>query len=108
MESYDDHRKRDEETIGLALLAAYFFPSLRGWIVFAALLMAGVWGINILGESTIFNSPDIYYSGIDARTGKQTIVQGCRPERLKPDGSCDKSISIDTIRKAFPFLGSAR
>lgn len=61
-----------------------------------------IWVLNILGESTIFNSPGIYYSGIDANTGKQVTVQGCRPERLRPDGSCNKTLDLDLVLKAFP------
>jgi len=65
-------------------------------------LVAFTWVINIFGESTIFNSPDIYYSGVDANTGKQVTIQGCRPERLLPDGKCNKSIDLATVKKAFP------
>lgn len=60
------------------------------------------WGFNVLGVSTIFNSPDIYYSGVDANTGQQVVVRGCRPERLRPDGSCNKSIDLATVIEAIP------
>lgn len=60
------------------------------------------WGFNVLGVSTIFNSPDIYYSGVDANTGQHVVVRGCRPERLRPDGSCNKSIDLAIVIEAIP------
>jgi len=84
------------------------FPSLRWLIPVFLIAIGGVWGINILGDSTALNSPDIYYTGTDPVTGKPVVVKGCRPERVMPDGSCDRSISIDTIRRSFPSIGGAQ
>lgn len=63
---------------------------------------AFTWVMNMFGVSTIFNSPEIHYNGIDANTGKFAVVKGCRPERLRPDGSCNKSIDLATIVEAIP------
>jgi hypothetical protein len=79
-----------------------FVRGLRTLLYFLLALYAVTWGVNILGVTTIFNDPAIYYSGIDANTGKHAVVQGCRPERRRPDGSCNKSIDFDTIVEAFP------
>jgi len=107
-ESYDEHRKRDEETITKFLIFTYFFPSFRWLIPFFIFFMVVIWGFNILGESTILNNKEIYYSGKNPWTGKNEVVKGCRPEHLTIDGKCDNAITIDTIKKAFPFLGPAR
>lgn len=107
-ETEAEHRARDENTWGWIGIFGALFPGLRGWIGVFLLFVAAVWMFNILGESTILNSPDIYYTGKDPRTGQPVVVKGCRPERVLPDGSCNKSIDLATIKKAFPFFGTAR
>jgi hypothetical protein len=52
-------------------------------------------GIIYAGNTGILNDPKIYYAGKDLITGKPTVVQGCKPERLKTDGSCDRSFKLD-------------
>lgn len=96
----------NEKVAGGWLAAFWLFPSLR-WLIPVFLIAIGAaWGINVLGDSTALNSPDIYYSGTDPVTGKLIVVKGCRPERLMPDGTCDRSITIDTIRRSFPSIGN--
>lgn len=107
-ESYEEHRKRDEKTIASFLIFTYFFPSVRWLIIPLVIFMAVIWGFNILGESTVLNNKEIYYSGKNPWTGKTEVVKGCRPEHLTIDGKCDNAIDLETIKKAFPFLGPAR
>jgi hypothetical protein len=107
-ESYDEHRQRDEETIKSFFIFTYFFPSFRWLIPLFILFVLAAWGFNVLGESTVLNSKEIYYSGVNPWTGKTEVVKGCRPEHLTRDGKCDNTITIDTIKKAFPFLGPAQ
>jgi hypothetical protein len=106
LESYDEHRERDERTAETGLFAAWLFPSLRAFIPVVVVAIAGLWIFNMLGESTILNDPNTFYAGTNPHTGKPLVVEGCRPERLLPEGSCDKSISLDTTRKTFPFFSS--
>ena len=79
-----------------------FLRGLRTIAYYLLALYVFTWVMNMFGVSTIFNSPDIHYSGIDANTGQFTVVKGCRPERLRPDGSCNKSIDLDTVIEALP------
>jgi hypothetical protein len=67
------------------------FRFVVGYIVAAVVI---TWGLNILGDSAMFNDPEIWYGGKDPATGKVVATQGCRPERVKADGSCDKSFRI--------------
>jgi len=107
-ETEAEHRARDARTWEWIGIFGYFFSGLRGWIAILLFFVGVIWVMNMLGESTMFNDPDIYYSGKDPRTGQMVVVQGCRPERVLPDGSCNKSIDLATIKKAFPFFGPAR
>ena len=66
--------------------------------------VGGIWLLNILGESILFNALEIIYSTHDPKTGQITFTQGCRAERLMPDGTCDTSITFETLRRSFPFL----
>jgi hypothetical protein len=80
--------------------------ALLGWLRFLALWLLAIyilmWVSNVLAITTIFNSPEIHYPGIDANTGKMVVIKGCRPERLRPDGSCNKTIDLATIIAAIP------
>ena len=79
-----------------------FLRGLRTVAYYLLALYVFTWVMNMFGVSTIFNSPDIHYSGIDANTGQRVVVKGCRPERLRPDGSCNKSIDLGTVIEALP------
>jgi hypothetical protein len=79
-----------------------FLRGLRTVCYYLLALYIFTWVMNMFGVSTIFNSPDIHYSGIDANTGQHVVVKGCRPERLRADGSCNKSIDLPTIIEAIP------
>ena len=79
-----------------------FLRGVRTIIIFLMAFYVFIWVINVFGVSTIFNDPEIYYSGINANTGERVVVKGCRPERLRPDGSCNKSIDLPTIIEAIP------
>lgn len=79
-----------------------FVRGLRTACYYLLALYVFTWVMNMFGVSTIFNSPDIHYSGIDANTGQRVVVKGCRPERLRPDGSCNKSIDLTTVIEALP------
>jgi hypothetical protein len=107
-ETEEEHRERDARTWDIILVIGLFFKGSRFWIFLLMLLTAAAWITNILGESTRFNNPDIYYSGTDPQTGKVVVTQGCRPEKVLPDGSCDNAITWDTARTAFPHFGPAR
>lgn len=65
------------------------FRSLFGILLLLNILFFGfmVWA----GNTGQLNDPSIYYSGRHAQTGEIAVIQGCRPERILPDGSCDKS-----------------
>lgn len=63
--------------------------SLAKWLLAFSVLAFGF--ILYAGHTGRFNDPSIYYAGTDARTGQPAVVQGCRPERLNQDGSCDQS-----------------
>ncbi len=107
-ETEEEHRRRDEQTWGNLVLLSYLFPGLRWIWLPLCLAVGGIWFLNVLGESGVANDPDIVYVGKDPRTGQIVASKGCRPERRLPDGTCDKTISMDTVRKAFPHWGSAR
>lgn len=107
-ESYEDHRARDEKTAEGWLAFFYFFPSFRWLIPLFIVAIAGLWALNVLGTSTVLNSPEIYYSGINPWTGKMETIQGCRPEHLTEDHKCNNQITMDTIKKSFPFFGAAK
>jgi hypothetical protein len=107
-ESYEEHRARDEKTASNFLLLAYFFPSIRWLIPVFLVLIVVVWGFNILGESTILNNKEIYYSGTNPWTGKMEVIQGCRPEHLDQNRQCTNQLTMDTIKKAFPFFGPSK
>lgn len=107
-ETEAEHRERDRRTWGFLGIIGALFPGTRGWLGLFLVFVAVIWVFNMLGESTMFNNPDIYYTGKDPRTGQTVVVKGCRPERVLPDGSCNKSIDLATIKKAFPFFGPAR
>lgn len=104
-ETEEEHRQRDAQTWDTILWMGFFFKGLRYWILLLLILVGAAWIMNILGESTILNSPDIMYSGRDRVTGKMVVVKGCRPEMLLPDGTCDKAITLELVRKAFPHFG---
>lgn len=107
-ESYDEHRKRDEESI-LNFLIFNYMTGWFSWLIPALIVgVLGVWIINVLGESTILNDPNIYYSGINPWTGEHEVFQGCRPEHLTIDRKCNNEITLDLIKKSFPFLGEAK
>lgn len=57
-------------------------------------------GFVFAGNTGIFNDPKIYYFGKDRITGKTTVVQGCRPERVQLDGSCDRSFNLMEVLQA--------
>lgn len=107
-ESYEEHRERDGQSWGGFFLALWLFPSLRWVIPVLFVAVGGIWLLNVLGDSTALNDPEIIYSNKDPVTGEIKWTKGCRVERLMPDGTCDKSISIDTIRRGFPFVGDAK
>jgi hypothetical protein len=103
-----EHRSRDEHTWGSLLVLSWLFPGMR-WIWLPLLVaVAGIWAINILGESGALNSASIVYVGKDPRTGEMVAVKGCRPEKVRPDGSCDQAISLELARQAFPHWGDAK
>jgi hypothetical protein len=79
-----------------------FLRGVRTVACYLVALYAFTWVMNMFGVSTIFNSSEIHYSGIDANTGKFAVVKGCRPERLRPDGRCNKSIDLATVIEAIP------
>lgn len=107
-ESYDEHRQRDEESILNFLLFNYFTGWFSWLLPTLVICILGAWIFNVLGESTVLNSPDIYYTGKNPWTGETETIKGCRPEHLTIDRKCDNTITIDLIRKSFPFLGEAK
>lgn len=107
-ESYEEHRKRDEETILCFLFFRYATGSFSWLIPLVVIAMIGAFILNVLGESTIFNNPDIYYSGVNPWTAQNEVVKGCRPEHLTIEKKCNNEITMELIKKSFPFLGSAR
>lgn len=107
-ESYDEHRARDEKTATGWLVFFYLFPSFRWLISLFIIVILFAWTTNILGTSTVFNSKDIYYSGINPWTAKMETVKGCRPEHLTIDRQCDNTITIGMVKKSFPFFGEAK
>lgn len=101
-ESYEEHRQRDEKSI-LNFLVFNYFTGWFSWMIPAIIIcVLGIWIFNILGESTILNSPDIYYTGKNPLTGKTETVKGCRPEHLTIDRKCDNSINLELIKHSFP------
>lgn len=108
MESYDEHRERDSKNALGFLTLVYFFPSLRWLIPFFIAAIAIIWGFNILGQSTILNDKEIYYSGQNPWTGQTEVVKGCRPEHLDINRQCNNEITLDIVKQAFPFFGPAR
>lgn len=107
-ESYDEHRERDEKSWNALFFGLWLFPSLRWLIPVIVVAVGGIWLLNVLGDSTVLNSPEIIYSNKDPVTGDIKWTKGCRAERLMPDGTCDKSITIDTVRRSFPFIGEVK
>lgn len=106
--NYEAHRQKDSVTAFGWLIGFVFFPGLR-WLIPVLILLIGMtWGINMLGESTALNGNDIWYMGRNANTGKQEVRKGCRPERVLANGECDKSITLETARKAFPFFSQEK
>lgn len=107
-ETEQEHRDRDSRAWDTILIVGVLFKGARFWIFLLLMFTCGAWFFNILGESTRFNSPDIYYVGTDPNTGKTVVTQGCRPEKVLSDGSCDNAITWNTAREAFPHLGPAQ
>lgn len=107
-ENYEEHRERDKNNAIDFLLFNYFTGWFSWLIPVIVLAMAGAWIFNVLGESTVLNDPNIYYSGVNPWTGKTEVVQGCRPEHLTIDRKCNNEINVDLIKKAFPFFGPAK
>lgn len=107
-ENYEEHRKREDETI-LGFLFFRYPTGLFCWLMPIIIISMSVAFIfNILGNSTILNSSDIYYYGVNRWTGKTEVVKGCRPEHLTIDRKCDNEITMDLLKKSFPFLGAAK
>lgn len=72
------------------------------------LVMGAFWVLNLLGETALLNSSDTLYASKNPLTGEVTVTKGCRADRLRPDGTCDKSITLDAVRRSFPFYGPGR
>lgn len=81
-ETEAEHRARDRRTWTNWLLLSWLAPGLRWLWVPVLVAVAAAWLMNILGESTVLNDPEIYYSGKDPRTGEVVVVKGCRPEKV--------------------------
>lgn len=107
-ETEREHRERDSRTWGAIAIVGVLFKASRFWISILLMVTGATWVINILGETTVFNSPDTYYSGTDPKTGQFVVTKGCRPEKVLPDGSCNTAISWEIVRTAFPHFGPAR
>lgn len=107
-ETEEEHRARDEKTWDTIFLIGLIFKGSRWWILLLLAVVCAIWAINILGDSTALNNPNIYYAGKDSVTGKPVAIKGCRPDRLQLDGTCDKSIDWSDARKSFPFFGPAK
>lgn len=108
MSNSDNQRQQDGNIWACLFILGALVPSFRGILAFLLMVLAFTWCINVLGDSTVFNDPKIYYSGVNPHTGKQQVVQGCRPERLTESGECDKSITWDTLRRTFPSFGPSK
>lgn len=108
-ETYEAHRARDEKTWGGLFLISWLFPGTRWLLVPLAIAVGGIWLINVLGNSgALIDAPERYYVNRDPVTGETKTTKGCRAERLLPDGTCDKSISIDIVRQSVPFFGDGK
>jgi hypothetical protein len=110
-ETYAEHRERDDKTWRGIFLFTWLFPGARWLLVPLAIAVGGIWIINVLGESGALTreEPGVnrYYANTD-KDGHSFITTGCRQERKLSDGSCDKSIDMQTVSKSFPFFGDAK
>jgi hypothetical protein len=94
----DDYLRNGNKSILLMLL----IPFIKFLIPALFIAITGYWAFNVLSEATIFNSKEIYYAGVNPWTGKDVVVKGCRPSRLREDGTCNKKITINNLKEGIP------
>lgn len=64
----------------------------KRWLTIYVAILIFIVGFIVWGGNTgRFNNPEIVYVGRHAQTGQMVAIKGCRPERVLPDGSCDRS-----------------
>ena len=88
------HQEDENEYINSAE-KGFTFASTLG-LVCCLVLFAG---LIYAGNTGIWNDPNIIYTGTDPVTGKVVATKGCRTDRVRSDGSCDRSFNFAELLK---------